>query len=275
MGRTIIAAVALLALVGCGAKGDQRRAAGDSLQRDLQLAPADTTVALNDKPALPEAAQPTPAVEPVPTPTPAPTPAPAPAPKPKPKPVAPAPAAAPIPKSFSLASGGEVTANADDSLHSRQNKVGEVFHATIGEDVKDAKGNLVIPAGSVVAFRITKIEHANNKSEKDGKLVLQAEEVTIGGKSYAIAGTADQTTVEHTLKGQGVTAGGAARVGGGAAAGALVGKLIGGKTGAIIGGAAGAAGGAVAASQTADRDIVVAPGAKVTFTLSSDFTITR
>jgi hypothetical protein len=275
MGRTIIAAVALLALVGCGAKGGQRQAAADSLKRDLQLAPADSTVALNDKPTPPEAAQPTPAVEPVPTPAPTPTPAPAPAPKPKPKPVAPAPAAAPVPKSFSLASGVAVTAAADDSLHSRRNKAGEVFHATIGEDVKDEKGHLVIPAGSVVTFRVTKIEHANNKSEKDGKLVLQAEEVTIEGKSYAIAGSADQTTIEHTLKGQGVTAGGAGRVGGGAAAGALVGKLFGGKTGAIVGGVAGAAGGAVAASQTADRDVVVTPGAKVTFTLSSDFTITR
>jgi hypothetical protein len=267
MGRTLIAAVALVALVGCGAKGDQRQAAADSLKRDLQLAPADTTVALNDKPTPPEAAQPAPAVEPVP----APTPAPAPAPKPKPKPVA----AAPAPKSFSLASGVAVTARADDSLHSRQNKVGEVFHATIGEDVKDAKGNLVIPAGSVVTFRVTKIEHANNKSEKDGKLVLQAEEVTVAGKSHPIAGSADQTTIEHTLQGQGVTAGGAARVGGGAAAGAIVGKIFGGKTGAIVGGVAGAAGGAVAASQTADRDVVVAPGAKVTFTLTSDFTITR
>jgi outer membrane lipoprotein SlyB len=85
---------------------------------------------------------------------------------------------------------------------------------------------------------------------------------------------ADQTTVEHTLKGQGVTAGAAARVGGGAAAGAILGKVIGGKTGAIVGGVAGAAGGAVAANQTADRDVVVAPGAKVTFTLTSDFTIT-
>jgi hypothetical protein len=149
-----------------------------------------------------------------------------------------------------------------------------MFHATVGENIRDAKGNIVIPAGSVVTFRVTKLEHANNKSEKDGKLVLQAEEVSIGGKSYAIAGTADQTTVEHTLQGQGVTAGGAARVGGGAAAGAIIGKVIGGKTGAIVGGVAGAAGGAVAANQTADRDVVVKPGAKVTFTLSSDFTIT-
>jgi uncharacterized membrane protein len=127
----------------------------------------------------------------------------------------------------------------------------------------------------VVTFRVTKLEHANNTSEKDGKLVLQAESVSIDGRDYPIEGTADQSTVEHTLQGQGVTAGGAARVGGGAAAGAIIGKVIGGKTGAIVGGVAGAAGGAVAAAKTADRDVVVKPGAKVTFTLNSDFTITR
>jgi hypothetical protein len=167
-----------------------------------------------------------------------------------------------------------VTAAAEDSLHSRHNKAGESFRATVSENVRDEKGNVVIPAGSVVTFKVTKIEHANNTSEKDGKLRLQAQEVTIGGQSYAISGTADQTTVEHSLVGQGVTAGGAARVGGGAAAGAIAGKVIGGKTGAIIGGVVGGAGGAVAAAKTADRDVVVRPGAKVTFTLTSDFTVT-
>jgi hypothetical protein len=272
MRRTLIAGLAAIVTVACGGKSEQQTAAADSLKRDLQLAPADTTAALNDKPAP----APEPAPAPAPAPTPAPEPTPAPAPKPKPaaaKPAAPAPA--PKPTSVSLASGAAVSATADDSLHSRHNKVGESFHATVSEDMKDAKGHVVIPSGSVVTFRVTQLEHANNKSEKDGKLTLQAEEVSIGGKSYPIAGSADQTTVEHELKGQGVTAGGAARVGGGAAGGAIIGKVIGGKTGAIIGGIAGAAGGAAAAAHTADRDVVVSPGAKVTFTLSSDFTVTH
>jgi hypothetical protein len=271
MVRNFIVGLAAMTLMACGGKSDQQSAAADSLKRDLQLAPAESTTALNDRPT--PAAEPAPA--PTPEPTPAPTPAPAPAPKPKPKPVAPTPAPAPKPKSVTLASGVAVTAAADDSLHSRHNKAGEAFHATVGDDVRDANGKVVIPAGSVVTFRVTKIEHANNKSEKDGKLVLQAEEVAIGGQSYPISGTADQNTVEHTLQGQGVTAGAAARVGVGGVGGAVVGKVIGGKTGAIIGGIAGAAGGAAAAAHTADRDVVVSPGAKVTFTLTSDFTVTR
>jgi hypothetical protein len=259
MVRRFIAAVSIVLLAGCG-RGDRQQAAADSLQRDLQLAPAESTTALSDQPA-PEA------------PAPAPAPTPAPKPKPKPKPAAAAPA--PKPRTVSLASGSTVTAAAEDSLHSRKNKVGETFRASVGSDVTDANGRVVIPAGSVVTFKVTTLEHANNTSEKDGKLGLQAQEVAIGGRSYPISGTADQTTVEHTLKGQGVTAGGAARVGGGAAAGAIIGKVVGGKTGAIVGGVAGAAGGAVAAAKTADRDVVVAPGARVTFTLTDDFTITN
>jgi hypothetical protein len=134
---------------------------------------------------------------------------------------------------------------------------------------------VVIPAGSVVTFKVAVIEPAKSKSDPDGKLRLDATEVSIDGKSYPIAGGARAGTIEHVLEGQGVTAGGAARVGAGAAGGAIAGKVIGGKTGAIVGGIAGAAGGAVLAAKTADRDVVVRKGMKVTFTLSQDFTVTR
>ncbi len=259
MDRRLITGLGLMLLAACG-KRDQGQASADSLARDLQLAAAESTTAVNDQPAPGAAPAPAPAVAPAPA-------------KPKPKPATPAPAAQPIARS--LASGVVVTASANDSLHSRHNKAGEAFNATVGENVRDAKGNIVIPSGSVVRFRITKIQHANNKSDPDGELRLQAEQVTIGGQSYPIAGTANENTIQHTLVGQGVTAGAAARVGGGAAAGAIAGKVIGGKTGAIIGGVVGGAGGAVAANQTADRDVVVSPGNTLTFTLTSEFTIAK
>lgn len=268
MQKSIAAALMLAVLAGCGKK-DQQTAAADSLSRDLQLAPAESTTALNDRPA-----------EAPPTATPAPsTPAPA-APKPaapKPKPSAPAPTrpAAPAPRAVSLDSGVVITASADDSLHSRHNKAGESFRATVSEDVKDANGRVVIPAGSQVTFNVAILEPARNKSDKDGKIRIEATSVVIDGESRAISGFARTATIEHALEGQGVTAGGAARVGAGAAGGAIAGKVIGGKTGAIIGGIAGAAGGAVLASKTADRDVVVRPGMKVEFTLASNFTVTR
>jgi hypothetical protein len=262
MQKSFTAILALAVLAGCGKK-DQQQAAADSLSRDLQLAPAESTTALNDRPA-PQTDNPAPS-----TPKPA---------APKPKPTSPPPAATPkpaTPKALSLDSGVVVTATADDSLHSRHNKVGESFRATVSEDVKDANGNVVIPAGSQVTFKVAVLDPAPNKSAKDGKIRLDATEITVDGNTRAISGAARTATIEHALEGQGVTAGGAARVGGGAAGGAIAGKVIGGKTGAIIGGIAGAAGGAILASKTADRDVVVRPGMKVEFTLASTFTVTR
>ncbi len=267
MQKSFTAILALAVLAGCSKK-DQQQASADSLSRDLQLAPAESTTALNDRPA--------PQTDPAPS-TPAPsTSKPA---APKPKPTSPPPAAtpkpAPAPKALSLDSGVVVTATADDSLHSRHNKVGETFRATVSEDVKDASGNVVIPAGSQVTFKVAVLDPAPNKSAKDGKIRLDATEISVDGNTRAISGAARTATIEHALEGQGVTAGGAARVGAGAAGGAIAGKVIGGKTGAIIGGIAGAAGGAVLASKTADRDVIVRPGMKVEFTLASTFTVTR
>ena len=273
MVRKLSTGLALMALVACG-KGGGQQAQADSLSRDLQLAPAESTTALNDQPAPVDPAAQTPA----PAPTPGTTPAPAPA-QPKPKPAtnpAPAPApSAPAPRKMTLASGTSIEASANDSLHSRHNKVGEKFHATIGADIKDAQGHVAIPAGSVVTFKVLVLEPAKNKNDADGRVRLAAEEVVIGGTAYPITGEAGTKFIEHDLKGQGVTAGGAVRVGAGAAGGAVAGKVVGGKTGAVVGGIAGAVGGAVLANQTADRDVIVAPGFKVIFTLGADFTVTR
>lgn len=261
MQKSLTAVLALAMLAGCGKK-DQQDASADSLARDLQLAPAESSTALNDRPAsTPPAEQPSsPATS---TPKPA---------APKPKPTTPS---QPTPRAVSLDSGVVVAATAVDSLHSRHNKAGETFTATVSEDVKDANGRVVIPAGSTVTFNVAVLEPAPNKSAKDGKIRLDATSISIDGTSHTINGSARTATVEHDLVGQGVTAGGAARVGAGAAGGAIAGKVIGGKTGAIIGGIAGAAGGAVLASKTADRDVVVRPGMKVEFTLASTFTVMR
>jgi hypothetical protein len=70
-----------------------------------------------------------------------------------------------------------------------------------------------------------------------------------------------------------VTAGDAAKVGGGAAAGAVAGRVIGGKSGTVIGAVVGAAVGTGVAVETADRDVVVKPGAPIVFTLTQELVV--
>jgi hypothetical protein len=266
MRQVLIAMIGAAVLVGC-AKKPADYAASDSTTRQIQLPATDSTPALNDRPVPPPTPMPAPAPPPAARP-PAPRPAPAPAPAPPPAPE-PAPPPAPAPRAAHLASGTSIEATATREITSRSNKPGELFQARIAEDLKDSDGRVVVPAGSEVTMSIVALKPAPNKSAKDGTLELRAVSVTLNGESYLI--DAEVSSVEHTLKGRGVTGSEVAKVGVGAAAGAILGKVIGGGTGAAVGAATGAVGGAVVASETADRDVVIPVGAKIKLVLRSEF----
>lgn len=251
-----IVGIAALALVAAACnKGDQQNAAADST-RNLQLAPTDTTAAApNDKPAPSQtASQPS-------TPKPS-------TPKPSnPKPAEPAKPS--IPATKTLAAGTKFEATAQDTISTRHIKPPYAFSAPVEADVKDSYGRVVIPAGAMLRIRLTQFASAPNKSAKDGTLAAILLKVTIDGKDYTPAVTID--SISHLLKGRGVTAGTAAKVGGGAAAGAVVGGLIGKGKGAVIGGILGAGAGTAVAVESGDRDVVIVPGSHVYLTVSSDF----
>jgi hypothetical protein len=266
MTRTLLSVLALAGLAACG--GGERRdvATADSLSRDLQLAPVDTSAELNDQPA----AEPAPAAEePAPAPAPA---APKPAPKPKPKPAAPkpqpaAPAPAPAPAAASaLAAGTAITATTDAEIRSRKNKVGDEVTATVVSDVKDASGRTVIPAGSKVILKVTAIKPSDSKSDTTGTLTLDAVGVELNGMENPIVATI--SGIRTKLEGRGTDANDVAKVAGGTAAGAIVGRVLGGSSkGAIIGGIIGGAVGTQRAIETKDRDVVLPQGTSVTLTL--------
>ncbi len=288
MSRTMLAALTLLAAAACG-RGDRRDvASADSLNRDLQLAPVDTTATLNDRPSADTATM-TPAPAPAtPAPAPAARPAAKPAPRPAPKPAPtraskpttpapsaaqPAPAATPAPSpapaasaSAGLAAGTSFTATTDAEIRSNKNKVGDEVTASVANDVKDASGRVVIPAGSKVTLQVTAIHESENKSDSTGTLTLKPTSIAINGASQPLP--ASISGVKTQLQGRGTGAGDVAKVGAGTAAGAIVGRVLGGSTkGAIIGGVIGGAVGAQRAVETKDRDIVVPQGSSVTLKL--------
>ena len=120
----------------------------------------------------------------------------------------------------------------------------------------------------VLMLTIAEITPAKNKSQQDGTLVLQVTNVTVRNQGYPLSG--EITSLSHTLKGRGVTAGEVEKVAVGTAIGAVAGRVIGGNSkGTIIGGAIGAAGGTVVAVHTASRDVVVSAGTPVGITLSN------
>jgi hypothetical protein len=268
MTRTLLTVLAVVGVAACGDAERRDVATADSLSRDLQLAPVDTSAELNDQPAP----EPAPAAEEsAPTPAPA---APKPAPKPKPaapnpQPAAPAPAAEPAPAPApapSLAVGTAISATTDAEIRSRQNKVGDEVTATVASDVKDAGGRVVIPKGSKVVLKVTAIKPSDSKSDTTGTLMLDAVGVEVNGSERPIVATI--SGVRTKLVGRGTDANDIAKVAGGTAAGAVVGRVLGGSSkGAIIGGIIGGAVGTQRAVETKDRDVVLPQGTAVTLTL--------
>jgi hypothetical protein len=246
-----------VAVAACGGGDRGDTATADSLSRDLQLAPVDTSAELNDRAT---ASAPAPRTNRPATPSAAPS-------QPRPS----APAAAPAPRA--LPSGTTITASTNAELRSHTNKVGDTITATVGSDVKDNSGRIVIPAGSEVVLKVTAIKESENKSDKTGTLTLQPTAVSMNGRSYPISATIEGVTTE--LQGRGTNAGDIAKPAAGAAVGAVVGRVLGGSTkGAIIGGVLGGAVGAQRAVETKDRDVVLPQGTTVTLSLDQTFTPT-
>ncbi len=250
-----LAVLTLAVLAGCG--GDRAASmAADSLSRDLQRLPVDSSAVLSDQAGATPATMPTPS-------RPAPT-----RPARKPKPVArPKPVAAPL----ALGSGTTLTTTADREISSKTDKPGATVTGTVASDVTDATGRVVIPAGSRVMLTITEIHESENKGDKTGRLTLTPTAVEIQGQSYALDGSA--VALGRTLRDRKTNAGDVAKVGAGTAAGAIVGRVIGGSTkGAVIGGIIGGAIGTQRAVETQDRDLVVPAGSRVEVTLGGQFT---
>jgi hypothetical protein len=248
-----LAILTLALLAACG--GDRSASmAADSLSRDLQRLPVDSSATFSDQAAATPVAAPAPPVAAKPKA------------KPKPKPT-PAPAPAPL----ALAAGTVVGTTMDREITSKTDKPGATVTGTVASDVTDATGRVVIPAGSRVTLTITEIHESENKGDKTGKLTLTPTAVMIAGESHALDGSA--VALERTLRDRKTNAGDVAKVGAGAGIGAIAGRVIGGNTkGAVIGGIIGGAVGTQRAIETQDRDVVVPANSRVEVTLGGTFT---
>jgi hypothetical protein len=171
----------------------------------------------------------------------------------------------------SVEAGTSIALTAATEFSTKTHKVGQTVTATVASDIVNDKGKVVIPAGATVTLAIVELAVSENKGDS-GKVALRATQVSFGGQSYDLDGSS--TAVEHQLKGRGVKAGDAAKVGAGAVAGAVVGRILSGKKkGAVVGGVIGAAAGTAVAVKSADRDVVVSAGAKIVIALKSLFSI--
>ena len=173
----------------------------------------------------------------------------------------------------SLDIGTHVDATIQTALSSRSNKAGETVRALVSSNVTDARGRVVIPAGSSVQITVLQLEPGSDQVRPEGRLSLAVNSVTVDNKSYDLSATLDPVT--HHLEGRGITKDEAARIGAGTAIGAIAGQVIGkNQKSTVIGGAVGAVAGTAVAVRYAYRDVVVSAGTPIGFTLTQALNIT-
>ena len=279
-----IAIMIAFALSACTDKKSEDTLAQDTaLNRDLQMANADT------------AAQPQ--LKDIPAGTVAPAPA-------APAPQAPAPRStttrrsggtvvrtparpAPAPTTSTTSSGNTVTRNtgggaeravgtisagstlnlaSNSRVCTNTNRVGQRFTATVSEPVTGSNG-ATIPAGATATIEITELKRSENAND-NVVMGFRVVSVSFGGKTYPVAATTNYARVEkirNQPKDKDVQ-----KVVGGAAVGAIIGQVLGRSTkGTIIGAAAGAAAGTAAAAATSNYEGCVPSGGRITVSLDS------
>ena len=285
--RLLAAAVMTLAIgaSACTEKKNQDTLAQDtSLNRDLQMANADTSA----QPQLKDVPAGTVAPAPV-SPTPArPTPRPAPPRRSTGTVVRTPTRPAPAPPRVSTTSSGNTvtrtpgagaerafgTVSAGSSLNlasnsrvcTNTNHVGERFTATVSEPVEGSNGAR-IPAGATANIEITELKRSENTND-NVVMGFRVVSVSFGGKTYPVSATTNYARVEkirNEPKSKDVQ-----KVIGGAAVGAIIGSIVGHSTkGTVIGAAAGAAAGTAAAAATANFEGCVPSGGRITISLDS------
>lgn len=165
----------------------------------------------------------------------------------------------------SLPAGTEITITIDQSISSKDAKVGEGVVGTVAHDVI-TNGKVAIPKGSHAKLVVSSAQ-ASGRLSTPAKLWLRLKSVEVHGKTYTIA----TSSSGRTMGGKGKRDAGF--IGGGAGAGALIGGLAGGGKGAAIGAAAGAGAGTAGAAATGKKEVEFPAETRLSFTTRAAVTI--
>lgn len=132
-------------------------------------------------------------------------------------------------------------------LSSRTSQVEDRFEATTMVDLRDERGRILVPAGSLMRGIVSSV-HPATRMERKGAMTVAFDRVTINGRSYPI-----RATVSQALESEGIM-GEKEKIGIGAGAGAIIGAILGGAKGALAGILIGG-GGTIAATEGKDVEL--------------------
>jgi hypothetical protein len=152
-----------------------------------------------------------------------------------------------------------------DSVDSRKNNVGDVFHASLETDLA-VNGYLVAHKGADVYGKLAYTKDSGHFSGA-AELELELTRIVVDGTSYPLVSD------DYTLKGKGRGGDTAKKVGGGAILGAIIGGIAGGGAGAAIGAGAGGAVGAGVQVFTRGKEVKVPSETLLEFKLQQPATV--
>lgn len=84
--------------------------------------------------------------------------------------------------------GTSMSLTLDETLSTERNTVGDAFTATLRNDLVDAGGDVVVPAGATVRGRLTRVDPSGGAGET-GMIRVAFEAVSFAGRSYPIEAT--------------------------------------------------------------------------------------
>jgi len=150
-------------------------------------------------------------------------------------------------------------------LSSKTSMVEDRFEATTMVDLRDERGHVMVPAGSVMRGVVSSVNKAT-RTDRKGSLTVAFDRVTINGRSYPI-----RATVSQALESEGIM-GEKGKIGIGAGAGAILGAILGGTKGALAGILIGG-GGTIAATE--GNDVELPSGTVLRVRMDSPLTLQR
>lgn len=182
-------------------------------------------------------------------------------------------------RSRTLPAGMILILRIESRLDSSASRAGDRFTARVQGPVRDAAGNVVLPAESEIIGHLAAVTPAQ-LGRRSGVIEVAFDRVRIGGREFPVKGeltSADEDERER-IDAEGRVTGGStagrsiAFVGGGTAYGAVIGVITG---SALVGAGIGAAAGATAALLAKGKEAVVEPGTLVGLRLTEPLDLSQ